>query len=161
MKVKASQYGSVIMQRGKCLECGDNCLVAMDGRSVCCRAEVELVTEGIIKKEIRTNNRRQPSNLGKRNLLIIQEGRCYWCGRKFGDFVVSKSGKAYELKPHWDHYIPFSFTGSSEDDQFVASCKMCNSHKSAKIIFSQQEEDDMKGYLKRRFYIRGWQDIEL
>ena len=159
MKVRASQYGLVIMQRGECKECGDSCLVAFDGRSVCCRAEVEIYKKGRVKKEVSSNCRKAPTKLGQRNLLIIQEGKCYWCGRKFGDYVISKTGKVYELIPCWDHYIPFSFTGSSQDDQFVASCKVCNSHKSAKIIFNQEEENDMKEYLKRRFYIRGWEDV--
>lgn len=159
MKVAARQYGSVTLVRGRCTACGELCLICRDGLSSCCRAKALRSTGRVVRECTGPYKRRQPSEAAKRALLDAQNGKCFWCGREFGTWVMSPKGICHECTPVWDHYVPYWYTGSSADDQFVASCRQCNSFKSARIPLNQQEEDDLRHYLIQRFKEKGWEEL--
>ena len=103
---------------------------------------------------------RIPKKAKRDEILALQNNRCYWCDREFETSVVSPSNTLYVLHPQWDHYIPFSYTNKNDDDQFVASCIRCNCHKSSYIITSSEKEEELRKYLKIRWYHGGWKEIE-
>lgn len=158
--IKARQYGSLMMQRGTCSLCGDFCLVCGDGTSSCCNAECTPIEQGSIKRETQDKERRrQPNRYAQKNILLKQDNKCFWCGREFGEYVLTPKKTLYQLKPIWDHYIPYSFTQSCRNDQFVASCNRCNAHKGAKIVTDSESEEELREILKRRWYHGGWSDL--
>src|SRR5688572_18300134 len=67
--------------------------------------------------------RRRPSIVYQQAKLDEQRNRCYWCNDEFGAFVINSRDTVKELKLAWDHFVPYSFTGSCEDLEFVASCQ--------------------------------------
>ena len=149
------------MARGICTKCDGTCLIVKGELSACCRAEVKKFVKGRISNEANPTKRqnRLPKS-EKDKILEIQENKCYWCGRTFGSYIVSKKSlRIQQLKPCWDHYIPFSYTASSESDQFVASCRLCNSWKAAKMITKLSDEEVMKEYIKRRWAKSLWESL--
>ena len=152
------QYGTIIMARGICSDCGSKCLIVKGNLSSCCHAKVKELEKGTLSKEANLIKRRSLlSKEVKAKILEIQNNKCYWCGKAFGDYIVSKNLKIQELKPYWDHYIPFAYTSSSEIDQFVASCRLCNSWKAAKMITKIGDEAIMKEYIKRKWASSIWE----
>lgn len=161
MQIKARVYSGITLYYGICQECGERAIICSDNTSSCCSAPIVALEEGVIKKETQIGERRkQPSKKRKLQLLSIQNNCCYWCGREFGSYVLTPTGRVSILKPCWDHYIPYVFTGSSVDTDFVASCCRCNLHKSARIIQSIESEGELREYLKGRWSHGGWEDIK-
>ena len=64
--------------------------------------------------------RRKPSPTIQNRILREQENRCFWCSQKLDHGHV------------WDHLVPVAVGGSNHASNFVASCRICNSIKSAK-----------------------------
>jgi endogenous inhibitor of DNA gyrase (YacG/DUF329 family) len=91
--------------------------------------------------------RKQPTKKRQIFLLQNQENRCYWCGNLFGSEFINKKYKAIILVPVWDHYVPFSFTLKSNDEQFVASCQLCNQFKGSFVV-SNKNEDNVRSIIR-------------
>ena len=53
------------------------------------------------------------------DLVLRQDGLCYYCKRKFTP----------ELRPILEHYIALSRGGVDDDANLVAACRSCNSRK--------------------------------
>lgn len=160
--VRARQYGGVLIELGTCSLCGDRCMICKDGTSSCCGVPTAPYKTGSISKESSCiGHRTQPSRSAQKQLLKEQDDKCYWCGREFHTYVLSPKGNLVELKPVWDHYIPFVYTQTNTKtaDAFVASCSRCNSHKGAKVIYSLEDEVELREILKRRWYHGGWTDL--
>ena len=51
-------------------------------------------------------------------------------------------GKLKQVRLSWDHFIPFSVILDNPDDNWVASCKNCNSIKHANIFKTIGEARD-------------------
>lgn len=148
------------MLRGVCRNCGDYCMICGDGTSSCCNSDCDEIKDGIIKKETQhTERRKTPSAYAKKNILEKQQNKCYWCGRQFGEYVLRPNGALYLLRPIWDHYMPYWYSGNSRSENFVASCNRCNSHKAWKIVTSEDQEAELREVLKRRWFNGGWKDL--
>lgn len=159
MRYCVLQVGTSMYPRGVCSLCGDDCFVRTDGLSSCCTAEVkELVGNAYSTRKIGSKGKRkQPSAEAKATILAKQSYRCFWCGRDFGRYVTKAgTGIAHKLRPVWDHYVPYAYTESSSDDQFVAACRICNGFKSAKLPI---EEESLRELLKRKWQKAGWVDL--
>lgn len=157
---RARQYGSVIMRRGMCSVCGDTCLICNDGTSSCCGAPATAKKKGCITKETSgIEKRKRPSKEIQDEILLKQNDRCYWCDRQFGEYVLNPRGNIKKLTPVWDHYVPYDYTGSCRNDQFVAACQRCNSHKSARLVLDVEHESEVKSILKRLWFKGGWEDL--
>jgi CRISPR/Cas system Type II protein with McrA/HNH and RuvC-like nuclease domain len=50
--------------------------------------------------------------------------------------------------PNWDHIVPYSYSYSNADDNFVAACSICNSFKSSHVF---ENIIECKSYLKKRW----------
>jgi len=92
--------------------------------------------------------RKSPPRDIQKTILSIQNNKCYWCGSEFG-IAYWKDGKIKHLKIHWDHKIPFSYEQTNRDDNWVASCNICNLFKS-NFMFKKEEEC-------QEFILRKWQ----
>lgn len=155
-------FGSIVMERGFCLSCGDECYITGSGRSSCCHEATRSSNGETHHYESPIPigaKRRRPSPEAQEEILKAQGNRCYWCGRVFGGYAI-RAGKApIPMKPVWDHYIPFSVTGLSGDHEFVASCWRCNIHKAAFVLreFSWTEKK-LQNYLVKRWSNGGWKD---
>lgn len=155
-------FGSVVMERGFCLSCGGECYITASGRSSCCH-EAATKTQGN-EHHYETPvpigvKRRRPSAEAQAVILKVQDNKCYWCGRRFGNYIIKADRPAVELKPVWDHYLPFVLTGSCKDKDFVAACWRCNVHKSAFVMCKHSwTEDTIRSYLVKRWSNGGWED---
>jgi hypothetical protein len=150
------QCGSVVMHRGICSMCGDECFIVGDGKSSCCRSHADIII-GYVRKLSTSTRRKVPPIAKQEEILASQENRCYWCNREFGAYVMKRSSdRAYKLRPVWDHYIPYSYTGASLPNDFVASCRVCNSFKSAKLPL---DEELLRAIIDRRWRDNGWVDL--
>jgi 5-methylcytosine-specific restriction endonuclease McrA len=161
--IMARDYGGLILNRGICDSCGEDCIICNDGTSSCCGATVKTKKNGSIVKEVDCVNknifRKKPKCDVQKKILQSQDNKCYWCGRVFGSNIISPRGILKTVDIVWDHYIPYSITGTSRPENFVASCQRCNGHKNAKVISAINTEDSLKEYLKRRWYRNGWTDF--
>ena len=92
--------------------------------------------------------RKIPSRDIQGKLLEIQNNKCYWCANKFGT-PYWKNNKIRFLRIHWDHKIPFSYEKANRDDNWVASCNICNLFKS-NFLFKTDKEC-------RMFLLKKWE----
>ncbi len=116
------------MRRAFCEKCKGYSFV-VDNRLLCCGRDVDAefdvqnirgVTCGPIPR-IRLSDSRQL------DILQSQGGRCIYCFKEISHDMGNL---------HFDHFIPYSYCGSNEEDNFVASCAECNLRKGSKIFDS-------------------------
>ena len=155
----ARQYGGIIIERGLCTVCNDPCIICFDDTSSCCNAPVKRFSKGIVVKETQAALRRKkPSPELREKILSAQDNKCFWCGRSFGSYILSPKDIVSVLKPVWDHYTPYSYSG--DNTHFVASCSRCNFHKSSFIITTKDSEETLRNRLINSWSKGGWKDME-
>lgn len=138
-------YGSVALFRVYCETCQEWSLTGAEDR---CELGHVATSGRTVRREGRGMFRRkQPSISHQRERLALQDNKCHWCAREFGDTVLLRRGRAVLLKAVWDHFIPYSYTGSCDDLEFVAACQLCNGVKSNHIFDSEEE---CRQYLARK-----------
>lgn len=143
MAIIISQYGSTEIVKIRCFIC-DYRAFLVSGRKACCGAiptqdEMrQFISQRVIlKKEGDTVFRRKPGPTRKKKILEEQDGRCFWCELTIG-YTYAREGRVYKTKLAWDHVLPYSFGANNHDENFVASCNLCNSIKS-NLIFENKE----------------------
>ena len=94
--------------------------------------------------------RYKPSATRQADLLTEWQNRCAYCRLPFGTLVwrrgigsmrTSMTGTrryapnfaAISLIVEWDHFIPFTYTESSGDGQFLPACQLCNRLKTSSV----------------------------
>lgn len=143
-------YGKVKLNRHICPACGN--AILNNGKEFICdvcgykKRDAEAKKFKIIVPP--PGVRKQPPKPIQKELLKIQNYKCYWCGNKFGASYW-KNNKVRFLKIHWDHKIPFSFEQTNRNDNWVASCDVCNLFKSNYLFKSDVE--------CRKFLLRKWE----
>ena len=60
-----------------------------------------------------------------------QEHLCAYCQLPFGSIIQHRMS-THIANVVGDHFIPWAYSGTSEPDNFVASCSVCNGIKSDK-----------------------------
>jgi hypothetical protein len=74
------------------------------------------------------SNRRVPTAKIKAVVLIEQTGRCNYCNSSLlGQRIC------------WDHLLPFAWTNTNADNNWVASCSLCNGKKQDKIFTTETQ----------------------
>ena len=142
-------YGNVRMEKVFCNECNAYSFV-LNGETICCDSPVEKVESRPFKVVIAPEvKRKTPSQYEKANILESQGGKCFYCDLPFGSVVWDNNKKkARILKINWDHFTPFAYSLNNKSSNFVASCNICNSLKSAKVFDTVEEA---KLYMKKRW----------
>jgi hypothetical protein len=147
-------FGSTAMLHGFCPRCDDNGFATPEGNCLDCKTPMNIARK--VRREVKAQfKRRQPSPAYRQAQLERQAQRCYWCRREFGEYLVRR-GSHCQLRVCWDHFIPFSFTGSCDDIEFVAACQVCNGIKTDHMF---DTEDECRAYIVRRV-ARRWQSVD-
>ena len=142
-------YGKVRIVRHLCPNCGNHILSNQKAFicDVCDYSGKDNETKGYKIIVPPLGYRNWPCVEIRKKLLEIQKNKCYWCERKF-DTPYIKNGRFKYLKIHWDHKIPFSYEQANRDENWVASCNICNQFK---YNFMFKYEKDCKRYLLKKW----------
>ncbi len=131
-------YGSVVIRRGYCSLCNGYALI-LDGKLACCGVSPKsLESAGYEKMSDSVLHRWRPRGKVAASILAKQEGKCFYCNRRFGSIVFRK-GHAVHLRVAWDHSVPHCFSRNNQLSNFVAACNICNGLKSGKVFDSIEE----------------------
>ena len=152
-------YGGTRIPVAKCPECKVESFVE-GGLSACCSVPIDEAVSGV-RRYTRGGHRGKPNYKFQREQLDRQNHRCFWCDRAFGDPYVragrGKGGLKF-LRVAWDHVIPIAVDGTNHEDNFVASCNVCNGFKGAKIFAN---ETAMRAWLRSRWLAKMTPDGEV
>lgn len=151
-------FGSIVMEQGRCSACGDQCLITKSGRSSCCHDQaVPLTNERHhFETEIAKRKTSPLKMFQKAYILRQQENRCFWCSCPFGSWVWHPRHGKKEVRPEWDHYIPYVVGGEDQAGNFVAACWLCNRHKHAYVINQECGEEELRQKLIFAWRGSGW-----
>ena len=100
-----------------------------------------------LRIEVANLKRKYPSRKLKDQILCEQNYECYWCEREFY-LSYFRYNSIKSLLPNYDHILPYSYSYSNPDDNFVAACNVCNSFKSSHVF---ENETLCREYLKRKW----------
>jgi hypothetical protein len=145
-------YGSVKVKRIRCVSCDCWTIVASDGKKICCDMPVEEEITHYKSMISSDNPRKQPSKKKKAELLEEFNNSCCYCDKRFGS-TVSYNGKERIVRVAWDHVIPYSYSLSNENSNFLPSCNFCNSWKS-NLMF--ETIDDVRVYVNNKWENEGF-----
>ena len=147
VRTEKVHYGKVIMFRAICPNC-DEILFGNDLHFKCDGCSVEFKGKiDSLRIEVTSPTRKTPSKKIKKQILDHQDEKCFWCERDFG-IIYFRYNSIKKLLPNWDHLIPYSYSYSNADENFVASCSICNSFKSSKVF---ENINECKIYLNKRW----------
>lgn len=94
-----------------------------------------------------TANRRWLSKAQRDLILNAQDQRCAYCDQRFGSRVIVNR-RERRLNVNWEHCVPYSYSGDSNEENIVAACQICNGWKGS-MIFSSFE--DIRVYMNSRW----------
>lgn len=83
-------------------------------------------------------DRRQPDCETKVSILIAQRGCCLYCFIPL-DEVVYRYGEPEYIRLEWDHMVPYSYLRANPENNWAASCHICNGIKSDNIFDNMDE----------------------
>ncbi len=69
--------------------------------------------------------RRRPTPKQRLAIRDEQDDKCLYCDQSIGSLVLRR-GHAVMLRPHYDHFIPFSFSSANRMANWVLACHVCN-----------------------------------
>jgi len=139
-KVVKTFYGSTAIYRAQCPSCKSMSFV-IDGLMSCCDVEAPKATS-FRKKRVSTSESRRhqlPKEL-KRKILIAQDNKCIYCGHVFGErYWHPGKSRFVKLRVHYDHLVPWSYSGNNSGNNIAAACNLCNMAKSD-LMFNSLDE---------------------
>ena len=130
-------YGSVALERGYCKRCKGMAIIK-GGVLQCCDSPVVDLPTRFERISEPLHRRKSPTKAGKDRILDKQENRCFYCGVAFGSFRF-RNGLPFIVKVNWDHQLPFIYSQNNDNENFVASCSVCNGIKSSHIFQTVEE----------------------
>lgn len=66
-------------------------------------------------------------------ILKHQRYKCLYCRRLFGS-VYYINGRMTIISVQWDHIVPYSYLRANPENNWAASCQLCNYIKSDRIF---------------------------
>lgn len=147
-------YGNTQLAKVYCEYCECYTFVR-DGLTVCCGEPVKVKAKKLVQESSPREKRYKPKKEDKKKILNRQKNKCIYCGRDFGSLAVVKD-KVVELRVHWDHKIPYSYSFNNKGNNFVAACHVCNRLKSNTVF---ETIEDAQIYLERRWGYKGYTDL--
>jgi hypothetical protein len=142
-------YGSVVIQRAICPQCGRTALV-IDRVMACCGTEPPPPT-GFKRECLPDGLRHLPPIAARRERLRIQENKCFYCLNTFGMRVL-RGRQILRLRLEWDHLLPFAYAQDNSSANFVAACYICNRMKSDKLF---KTTDEVRSYVAQKWKQKG------
>lgn len=149
-------YARVAIRSEWCPVCNHSSFV-LNGMLQCCGLPCP---ETPITAEIRwvhLHKRRSHSKWLRACILQAQGGKCFYCFRRIGDYVLCGSGPTL-LKPHLDHCDPFCTSEDETDSNLVVACHLCNLLKSATYFDTVVEA---RNYLREKWNEHGYKTIRV
>lgn len=142
-------YGTIKVIKAKCPDCNEVAFVSSKFTFLCCGRKYEHEPIVVEQEASCKDDRKKPKKGAQSRILNRQKNRCVYCDRRFGE-QVRYYGEYKVVQLHWDHFIPYSYTQSCRDENFVAACNFCNLWKSNKIF---KTIDDARDYVSERWDI--------
>lgn len=122
-------YGRIRIAKSFCEPCEAYAFVVAGALQCCGRAVT--VDPARYKRETQPEQvRRAPPMRARRAKLEEQCHRCFYCDRRFGEWIVWPTGRTVRLNVAWDHMVPFAYAQNNDATNFVAACQVCNRWKS-------------------------------
>jgi len=147
-------YGNVQMVRDFCPFCHEWALVR-DGERLCCGRRMDGLPTRIHRMSSPWHGRKLPPKEDRERILDAQDGRCFYCMRRFG-MRVYRGGRTTTLKTVWDHQIPWIYSQNNDADNFVAACQVCNG---IKRDFCFNGPDEARVYIANKWNTKGYSEI--
>lgn len=141
-------FGNTRIYRGNCPKCNDFVLFP-SGTSACCGVKPPKPPRRL--EVVVPPHRRKPSEKTQAELLEKFDQSCAYCQNPFGS-LVHRRDRSTQLRLVWDHFVPYSVSGDSSDENFVPACQLCNSLK-RDLWFQSVEE--ARSYIVRRLAKNG------
>jgi 5-methylcytosine-specific restriction endonuclease McrA len=124
----------------------------IDNLRQCCNAPYEDFDSEQIKVIVpKSFGRKCLSRQIKEKIVTGQSGKCFYCERDFG-YHYQKGGHVYKSTIHFDHSIPFVYSGNSKENNLVAACNLCNLIKKDRMF---DDIEALRGYLNGRLKAKG------
>ncbi len=154
MRTYIGIYGNIQLPKGYCPRCKMSAFI-IDGKLQCC-AKPSGSSPKRFKRESQPAHHRKPvPRKIKRELLKMQDHRCFYCEREF-ETCVYRGNKVFRLRIDWDHMVPFAYSQNNYPWNYVAACHVCNRLKSSLCFRSI---DEAKVYLANRWKEKGYSDM--
>lgn len=133
-----AKYGSTVMKKRYCPDCKSVAFV-IKGLMACCDRKENSKVEGF---EVICGSKRKrcPKEIQKR-LLQEQDGKCFYCDLPYGTPYL-RNEKLHLVRVAYDHFVPYSYSQANSTENWVASCRLCNSIKSSKVFETKQDAKD-------------------
>lgn len=158
MKPIKKIYGNSTLIKLYCSFCQDYAFI-VDGHYTCCRKKVVDIESQkyVIKRECDSiHSNRYLSKKNKEMILTEQSNRCFYCDKTFGSTVLrinKHKEKVINIRPQFDHIIPFVYNQNNDKLNYVAACQICNGIKSD-LMFN--DLDAAKIYIINRMKEKGY-----
>ena len=150
-----AQYGSVRLERAYCDDC-KRIAIVLDNRFQCCdRTCSEAPTKEHRQMSEVPFGRKGPGAATRKRILNFQDHRCAYCLKRFGA-TVWRRNREIKLRVEWDHAVPYSYSCSNLDSNFVASCQVCNGIKASRLFSSVE---DVAIYVNEQREAKGYSDV--
>ena len=134
-----AMYGTKVIPREFCEECETWALVIREKVQCCDKPSSDKQPDRVMRMCLSPDTRKIPALRVRRLILDAQQYKCFYCERKFGEWVKTLHKGLTKLRLHWDHQTPYSYSRDNEINNFVAACHLCNSFKSDRIFQTVQE----------------------
>ena len=83
------------------------------------------------------DRRRNPRQAERARVLASQGNKCLYCEIPIGT-QIERGNKRLTLRPHWDHFVPYSYAQRNRSMNWVLACHVCNALKTARMFVSVQ-----------------------
>lgn len=153
-RARIALYGNVAIPRGYCSICRSYSFI-INGKLACCGELTDESPEGYKRMSSCPSQRKGPSARWKEYILRHQRQRCFYCDRSFGSRVFHRARAVY-LRVQWDHVNPFAYSLDNRDQNFVATCHICNLIKSSLIFRSA---DEARVHIRNEWEAKGYADL--
>ena len=153
-------YGRVTLKSENCPECKAESFV-VSGKLVCCGRSACSVPRGWKRIVDDKHPRRYIGWTEKEQIVKRQHGKCIYCDLSFSAKVYCRAKELRRII-HFDHFVPYSYSGNGPAGNIVAACSLCNNLKSW-LMFKTL--DECIEYIKKQWIAKRYTtekpDIEL
>ena len=100
---------------------------------------------------------RKPNSV-KQYLVAVQNNRCFFCDRSFGNYIQKNAARPEPLRAEDEHFIPRRMLGSRKDENRHAVCHICNRLKSD-FVFGNEVQ--CLEWLRQAWELNGYRETNV